>query len=97
MDIDGNEKVHWNEFLSAVISATIFNKEENLKEIYYFFDREKKGYFDGEDFKKGIADPFLTMAYTNFDDVITQAFHGKDKITFEDFKLFMLSADGAYD
>ena len=51
MDLDGNGIVYWNEFLSTVITTSIVNREENLREIYYFFDRTRKGYFDGEDFK----------------------------------------------
>ena len=77
MDIDKDGKVHWNEFFSTVITSNIMCKEENLKEAYYFFDREKKGYFNGDDFKKAIGDPFLTMATANFDNVITEAFQGK--------------------
>jgi Ca2+-binding EF-hand superfamily protein len=96
MDIDGNGLVHWNEFLSVVISQTIIMKEENLKEVYFFFDRDNKGYFNGNDFKKAIADPYLSMPHANYDNVIEEAFNGKTNITFEEFKQFMHTGDGVY-
>ena len=92
MDIDGNGKVHWNEFLSSIISQRVLIRTENLREAYNFFDREGKGFFTCEDFKTAIGDPYLSIGgfYANFEHVVEEAFPGKDCITFEDFQEFMI-------
>jgi Ca2+-binding EF-hand superfamily protein len=91
MDIDGNGVIHWNEFLSTMMYQTMFTKEANLKEAYLFFDTQKKGYFDIDDFKNAIVDPHLTMITKNsLDSILEEAFHGNKHITYDDFKKFML-------
>lgn len=52
--MDENGKIYYNEFLAATISSAIFLKEENLKEAFYKFDIDKKGYFDLSDFIKAM-------------------------------------------
>ena len=92
MDIDGNGKVHWNEFLSAIISQTIIMRAENLREAFNFFDRDSKGYFTSSDFKSAIVDPYLSFggAYQNLEHVIEEAFPGIDKVRYDDFWNFMM-------
>lgn len=38
IDIDNNDKIYWNEFLSCVLSPSIVFKDENIKEIFKLFD-----------------------------------------------------------
>lgn len=92
MDIDGNGKVHWNEFLSCIISQRVLIRTENLREAFNFFDRESKGYFTNKDFKIVIGDPYLSIGgfHANFERVVEEAFPGKENITFEDFQEFMI-------
>lgn len=92
MDIDGNGKVHWNEFLSCIISQKVLIRIENLREAFNFFDRESKGYFKSEDFKTAIGDPYLSLGgfHANFEGVVEEAFPGIENITFEDFHEFMI-------
>lgn len=40
MDIDNNDKIYWNEFLSTLISREIVFKYENLKDVFDFFDKD---------------------------------------------------------
>jgi len=91
MDIDGNGKVHWSEFVSSIITQTMILRDENLREAFSFFDRENKGYFTANDFKTVIGDQYLTIGgpYANFANVIEEAFPGKEQVTYEDFKEFM--------
>ena len=57
MDMDSNNKVYWSEFLTATISHAIYLREDNLKEAFNNFDKEKKGYFDLSDMKSCLCDP----------------------------------------
>jgi Ca2+-binding EF-hand superfamily protein len=49
IDIDNNNKIYWNEFLSCFISEELIFNYNNLMEVFDFFDRNKKGYFDAND------------------------------------------------
>lgn len=91
MDIDGNGRVYWNEFLSAIINHSIFLKEENLREAFTFLDRDGKGFFTAQDFKIAIGDQHLSFggAHANFGNVIQEAFPGKEFITLIEFMAFM--------
>ncbi len=51
IDIDDNNKIYWYEFLSSVLSHSIMYREENIKEVFSIFDKDKKGYFDATDVK----------------------------------------------
>lgn len=91
MDIDGNGKVYWNEFLSSIINHSIFMKEENLRQAFAFLDRDGKNFFTAQDFKLAIGDQYLSFggAHANFGNVIQEAFPGKDIVTYENFIAFM--------
>lgn len=91
LDLDGNGKVHWNEFLSCMITQNIFKRDDNLYEVFSFFDRDNKGYFTSDDFKTAIGDQYLSFggSHANFANVIEEAFPGKAKITFDDLRMFM--------
>lgn len=61
MDIDGDGKVHWNEFLSSIIDSKVIMKEDNIREVFNFYDRDGKGYFTSNDFKQAIGDQYLSF------------------------------------
>lgn len=92
VDIDGNGKIHWNEFLSSIINQAIINRPENMQEAFNFFDRDQKGYFTAQDFKTAIGDPYLSFGgvHADFANVIEEAFPGKEQVRYEDLRLFML-------
>ena len=77
MDLDKDNKVHWHEFLSTAITNKIIYRPENLKEIFQFFDREKKGYITSNNFKIAIADLDLNNKFINYENVIEESFYGK--------------------
>ena len=92
IDVDSNGKIYWNEFLAATISQAIYLKEENLREAFNNFDKEKRGFFDLEDLKTTLADPGLKTNEADFELIFKEAFpNGKIKIYYEDFKLMMES------
>mmetsp|Transcript_13673 Transcript_13673/g.13395 ORF Transcript_13673/g.13395 Transcript_13673/m.13395 type:complete len:101 (+) Transcript_13673:1259-1561(+) len=91
IDIDMNGKIYWNEFLAATISHAIYLKEENLREAFNNFDKEKKGYFDLDNLKNVLEDPGLKMDNQDFELIFKEAFpNGKQKIFYEDFKNMMI-------
>jgi Ca2+-binding EF-hand superfamily protein len=49
IDIDNNNKIYWNEFLSCFIGEEFIFNYNNLMEVFDFFDSQKKGYFDAND------------------------------------------------
>lgn len=55
MDIDKDQAIYWNEFVTALITVEIIYNHENLKEVYYYFDQEKKGYFDAKDLEVALT------------------------------------------
>ncbi len=90
IDLDDNKKIYWNEFLAATISQAIYLKDENLREAFSNFDKEKKGYFELEDLQKALVDPRLNMNSQDFELVFAEAFpERKKQIYFEDFKAMM--------
>ena len=90
MDLDGNGKIYWNEFLTATISQSIYLKEENLREAFGNFDREKKGYFEREDLQKLFEESTLVIKSSDIDNIFDNAFpSGKKQINYNDFKNFM--------
>jgi len=95
MDIDGSGKIDWNEFFASIITSRIIMKEENLLDAFKFFDRENRGYITSKDFKTTLGDPFLTLGGvdSDFANVISEVFPGKEKITFEDLKNFMVQSN----
>jgi Ca2+-binding EF-hand superfamily protein len=54
MDIDKNDVIYWNEFVTALITVEIIYNHENLKEVYTYFDQDKKGYFDAKDLEEAL-------------------------------------------
>lgn len=55
MDLDQNGKIYWNEFIAGLFSDDLVLRDENLKEIFLFFDKDKKGYFDIDDFIRVVS------------------------------------------
>jgi calcium-dependent protein kinase len=90
IDVDGNGKIFWNEFLAATISQSIYLKEENLREAFNRIDSHKKGYFDLNDLAEFLNDPDLNVNKTDIDLIFEEAFpQGKSRIYYEDFKNMM--------
>ncbi len=73
-------------------------REENLREAFNFFDQENKGFFTSDDFKTAIGDQYLSFGgvHANFANVIEEAFPDRPLITFEDFRMFMMSPESRF-
>ncbi len=63
-------------------------KVDNLKEAFSFFDRKGLGFFTLNDFKAILCDQASNVNHQN---IVTEAFPGLLKITFEDFRNFMVN------
>ncbi|CDW76792.1 protein kinase [Stylonychia lemnae] len=94
IDIDKNDVIYWNEFISSLITVEIIYNHENLKEVYYYFDLDKKGYFDSNDLDIALKKiQRESMVEGSSKDMLEETFK-KQQITLDDLEELIYQKKG---
>jgi len=87
-DTDQNGKINYNEFITACLEGSYYNDENYLKRVFDYFDVNKDGSIDYDEFKQILfsADPQSTIDDEEIDEIIQSADLNKDgKIDYHEF------------
>lgn len=87
-DTDQNGKINYNEFITACLEGSYYNDENYLKRVFDYFDVNKDGAIDYDEFKQILfsADPQSTIDDEEIDEIIRSADLNKDgKIDYHEF------------
>nr|AFK09219.1 calcium-dependent protein kinase [Dunaliella salina] len=92
IDVNGNSRIDYEEFLAATLHLTKLNREEQMINAFKFFDKDESGFITKDEIVRGLADLGEEANKDEVNAIMSQADkNGDGKIDYEEFCIMMRS------